>query len=216
MTKNEFLVIVNGIDDKYLNELIEIPQRSRIIRLSENRAPLFRRIALSAAAVICVFAIGITAAVKLRAPVTSSPNDSTSGGAYLSNVSESSLPITGTIPKIKRVADEGDDFEFRIGNDTTERIFSERVLKNDAENCAVFFMNCRGVSEENPLKIMVYATGKKGENVKDCRVCFLTVTKDGENFYTVPYEYYGAEYGEECYFQVIVKGEAYMGGKWLP
>lgn len=216
MTKKEFLDIVNGIDDKYLNELIEVPERPRIIHLSENRAPLFRKIALSAAAVICVFAVGITAAVKLRAPVTPSPNDSTSGGAYLSNASESSLPITSTIPKIKRVADEGYDFELPIGNDTTERIFSKHVLKNDEENCAVFFMTCRNVSEENPLHIMIFAAKKKGETVKDCRVCSLTVTEDGEHFYTVPYEFYDAEYGEECFFQVLVDGKAYMGGKWLP
>lgn len=217
MTKKEFLDIVNGIDDKYLNEFIEIPERPRIIYLSENRAPLFRKIALSAAAVICVLAIGFTAAIKLRAPVTSSPNDSPSGGAYLSNASESPLPVTSTIPKIKRVDEEGYDFEFRITGGESERIFSERILKNDAENCAVFYMmTCRGVSEENPLKIMVFTRKKLGETVKDCRVCSLTVTEDGEHFYTVPYEFYDAEYGEECFFQVLVDGEAYMGGKWLP
>lgn len=224
MTKKQFLDAVNKIDDKFINELIDVSgdisektqenyfvdEQPQKVYLTDKPFP-FWKIAVSTAAAVCVLTVGIFAAVKLRTVITTSPSDS--GSANLSNVSESPPPIISTIPKINRVADEGYEFNFRIDSGTTERYLSEPVLKNDIENCAVFFINCRGASEENPLRIWILLR-ENGEIVK--RVNSLTITEDGSRYYTVAYDYYNVESGDECVFQVITEGDAHIDGKWLP
>ena len=234
MTKKEFLDVFNGIDDEFINEIIDIPEknsgdiadelpenifselsddRARKIYLTKKRVP-FWKIALSSAAAVCVLTTGIFAAVKLHG-VQATPNDSTaanSGGVDLSNVAESSLPIINTIPKIKRVDDEGYEFKFKLGG-TVLKQFSVPAVKNDFENCSVFHLTCRGVSRENPLRIWIFLT-ENGETVE--RVNSLTITEEGSKYYTVPYDSYSLKYGEECVICAVVDDEAYVGGKWLP
>lgn len=226
MTKKEFLDAVNGIDDEFINEIIDIPgdnsdefsenyfsdNKPQKIYFTKKRGPI-RKIAASAAAAVCVLTTGIFAAVKLHG-VQITPNDSVSAdsGVTLSNTSEYSLPITDPIPKIKRVDDEGYEFNFKLGS-TALKQTSIPAVKNDFENCAVFYLTCRGVSEENPLRIWIFLM-ENGETVK--RVNSITITEDREKYYTVPYDYYKLKYGEECVFQVISDDKVYVEGKWLP
>lgn len=229
MTKKEFLDAVNEIDDEFINEIIdisgdisdELPEnyfsgisddRAHKIYFTKKRVP-FWKIAVSTAAAVCVLTTGIFAAMKLhRVQIT--PNDSTSAdsGVTLSNTSEYSLPIIDPIPKIKRVEDEGYEFQFKLGG-TMLKQFAVPAVKNDFENCAVFYLTCRGVSREKPLRIWIFLM-ENGETVK--RVNSLTITEEGSNYYTVPYDYYKLKYGEECVFAAVVDHEAYVEGKWLP
>lgn len=231
MTKKEFLDAVNGIDDEFINEIIDIPQKNskyisdespenyfsdnkpQKIYFTKKRVP-FWKTALSSAAAVCVLAAGIFAAVKLHG-VQATPNDSTSansGGVDLSNVAESSLPIINTIPKIKRVDDEGYEFKFKLDGSAMKQS-SVTVTKNDFENCSVFRILCRGVSRENPLRIWIYLV-ENGETVK--RINPLVITEVGSHYYTVPYDKYSLKYGDECVIEAVVDHEAYVEGKWLP
>ncbi len=92
MTKNEWLNIINKIDEKYIGELADHQIKNQVskksskedvvtlkpeyIRSEPSRFP-FKKAAIAAAAVVCVAAAGIFMRVNNK-PRTVSPNDSTS------------------------------------------------------------------------------------------------------------------------------------------
>lgn len=85
MTKNQFLDAVNEIDDEFINEIINIPDEPQKIYFADdepqavyltNKPIAFWKIAVSAAAAICVLTAGIFAAAKLHGIQTQDPIES--------------------------------------------------------------------------------------------------------------------------------------------
>ncbi len=78
MTKEQFLSIVDDIDDKFIDEIADVPEQPLVI-YQHGEHFSFRRIAVSAAAV-CAISAGIFAAVKLYGTRIVAPNDSVISG----------------------------------------------------------------------------------------------------------------------------------------
>lgn len=85
MTKKQFLDAVNEIDDEFINEIIDIPVKLQENYFADeepqevyltNKPIAFWKIAVSAAAAICVLTAGVFAAAKLRGIHPHSPNKS--------------------------------------------------------------------------------------------------------------------------------------------
>lgn len=90
MTKEQFLSIVDDIDDKFIEEIADVPEQPQVIYQRREHFSV-RRIAVSAAA-ICAVAAGIFAAVKLNGTYHITPNDSLISG----NSSESEHASTSS------------------------------------------------------------------------------------------------------------------------
>ncbi len=78
MTKEQFLNVVNDIDDRFIEEIADVPEQPQVIYQRREHFS-FRRIAVSAAAV-CAIAAGIFAAVKLNGTYHIAPDDSLISG----------------------------------------------------------------------------------------------------------------------------------------
>lgn len=213
MKKTDFLELFNEIDDDFVNELSELPEKPR-------RISFFRPL-LSAAAVLCVIAVGVFAYAKLNKPQTVSPNESGSsqGDAFLSNEPDDSLSI---IPenKFERVEMWGYEFSFRL----TERDspHTDPVMKIDSEDTAIS-ITCTGVSKENPLIIGVYDKEKLAEyygrtSNRNATAGRLVISESGTHDYYLTDWYYGEPpiIGEEYFLVVTATGSATVSGKWLP
>ena len=212
MTKKEFLDVFNDIDDKFVNEIIDIPrdnsenyfadEEPQLVYLTSKPIP-FWKIAVSTAAAICVMTAGIFTTAKLRT-VNIASNDSTTDN------SSSSQTETSEPNKFDMVLTEGIDFSCLTLN---RPYSSELVTKNDDENYAVVYFYGRNISEENPLFIAV----KKYIDGNPVYLGTLYVTENTARTYRIDYDEEVKE-GDEVFLYMSTKSDEIMraDGKWLP
>lgn len=226
MTKEQFLNAVNDIDDKFIKEIIEIngiaedPQkielmdeRPQMIYLKNERVP-FRKFAV-AAALVCVFAAGIFAAVKLSAPIRTT--NSSANSSDPSGVESDPVSISITDPENNSNISESAAFTATIDqNDLSSgynTFVSGPVRKSNSRGFAEVSFKCRGVSEENPLYISVCRKeGEKYHGVSD----EIKVTGGESDKIVINYtETVGA--GDELSLTIRAEnGEIFAAGLWNP
>ncbi len=166
MTKEQFLSAVNDIDDKFIKEIADDPQkidltdeRPQMIYLKKERVT-FRKIAM-AAALVCVIAAGIFAAVKLYAPIRTTDSTVNSSGVDSDPVSISYPENSGKISERAAFAAVLDLNDPNAPSGGSKTFISDPVRKSGSGNFAEVSIKCRGVDEENPLYISVCR--KEGE-----------------------------------------------------
>lgn len=214
MTKKQFLDAVNKIDDKFINEIIDIPndvsenyfvdERPQKVYLTDKLVP-FWKIAVSTAAVVCVLTAGVFTTVKLRGAQHTMPNDSTTENSSYSQTETSSEP-----DKFDTVLTAGIDFSYTSPDWPYS---SDMVEKNDDANYAVVYVACRNISEENPLFISI----KKYIDGNPKYIGTLYVTDNSARTYRIDYEE-EVKKGEEVFLYMSTKSDEIMraDGKWLP
>lgn len=215
MTKNEFLSVVNDIDDDFLKELIEDPGKPQVIYLSDKRVS-FKKLALSAAAVICVVTAGLFAALKAQAPQMSSPDDSRSGVSISNPVSDpTSEPTSMSIPE----KTENDPFGHHLTPYVTafsadnKTFISEPVVKVLGENYAQISLEYGGATEKDPLCISFCRKDSFGYWVvsEEIKITAGYANKMRIN-YTKP-----AAPGDEIMLMITTTNEnAFAKGYWIP
>lgn len=168
MTKEQFLSAVNDIDDKFIKEIADDPpkvdltdERPQMIYLKRERIPFWN---IAAAALVCVIAAGIFAAVKLSAPIRTTDSTVNSSGAESDPVSISDPENSGKISEsaaFAAVLDLNDPNDPNAPSGGSKTFISDPVRKSNSRGFAEVSIKCRGVGEENPLYISVCR--KEGE-----------------------------------------------------
>lgn len=227
MTKKQFLDAVNEIDDKFINEIIDIPrdvsenyfadEQPQSVYLTSKPIP-FWKIAFSAA-MLCVIAVGFFSVFRLQEPQITPPNDSVISESITSSESSSesdTISDSESIPleKSERVGIEGNIFGAQIiGYNKT--FCSEYVAKSDDEDYAmVLFDAIRGVDERNQLCISV---SKRVEKYRSRRVSEEVIITDNDIReikinYTEP-----VENGDELMLLITASNDnAMVKAAWLP
>lgn len=167
MTKEQFLSAVNDIDDKFIKEIADDPQkidltdeRPQMIYLKNERVS-FRKIAM-AAALVCVIAAGIFVSIKLSVPgIVSTDSNTNSSGVDSDPVSISYPENSGKISESAAFAAVLDLNDPNAPSGGNKPFISDPVRKSNSGNFAEVSIKCRGVGEENPLYISVCR--KEGE-----------------------------------------------------
>lgn len=201
MTKEQFLNVVNDIDDKFIEEITDVPEQPKVIYQNKEHFS-FRRILVSAAAV-CAISAGIFAAVKLYGTRIVAPNDSVIS-ASSSVIESNSEPISAEPDFHDRKGNIG-EFEITLFNDKNTPVYTGAVVKNDDKQYATVEIECRGVTT-----LAVYREGE----TREC-IGRLSGIEDGKQTFRIDYNK-KAEIGDE--FVLCVWGEkvAEIRGKWLP
>ncbi len=229
MKKEEFLDLINDIDDKFLNELAEsepggkrvkflpedygAPQKPQVIRLErppKRHAPFIA--AFTAAAVlVCIITAGVF--VKLNKPQTVSPGS----GVTLSETSGISEPVISEA-KIDRVNRDGYDFSLEI-IDGEKSLRSCQIPKTDSENEIAIAVDNDPESVGRSFSI-VFFSYHDGKEVDRIAKLDFTAKSDIQCF-SVPYEWNELEKGDECIMLLIAADGDYtkyavVKGKILP
>lgn len=201
MTKNQFLSIVDDINDKFIEEIADVPEQPQIIYQHREHFSV-RRIAVSAAAV-CVISAGIFAAVKLYGTRIVVPNDSDVSAS--SSITESnSEPISEEPDFHDREGDIG-EFEITLFTDKNSPVYTGAVVKKDDKQYATVEIECRGV-----FSLAVYREGE----TREC-IGRLAGIQDGAQTLRVDYNKQ-AEIGDEFVLCVWGEKSARISGKWIP
>lgn len=223
MTKKQFLDAMNNIDDKFINELIDVPgeprgnhfankqqenyfvdEQPQKVYSTDNPIP-FWKIAASTAAVVCFLTAGIFSAAALRDTRHIMPNDSATDNSSDIQSETSSKP-----DKFDTMLTAGIDFTIQSPDWTYH---SDMVEKNDDENYAVVYVECRNISEENPLFIAV----QRYRNGNPVYIGTLYVTDNSARTYRIDYNE-EVKRGDELFLYISVKTDEIFraDGKWLP
>lgn len=179
MTKDEWLSIINKVDEKYISELSDhhlknylskkepskedITVKPQYIKMEETSRFPFKKAAIAVAAVVCVAAAGIFMRVNNK-PQTSSPNDSVT------------ISDSGTTQPVGDVSGTGNyaaEFNYTIPQDLSTRVPKIRLKsrKLDEELVKNALLRGKTISKETeePRAAFYYTSD-------DCR---LTVFRDG-------------------------------------
>ena len=223
MTKKQFLDVVNEIDDEFINEIIDIPdkisekpqdnyfvdEKPQVVYLTNERIP-FWKIAVSTAAAVCVLTAGFFAAAKLHGVHTYDPNESGISDSS-TTVSESMSTSEPIISERLDLSERGDGvpFEARFFEDDQSPIYTDAVVKKDGEQYATLQVACRGVSDEKSFVVSVF---RKRE--MKC-IGRIEITEPGAHTLYIDY-LEEAEDGEEYVLCIYGEGNTRIDGEWVP
>ncbi len=200
MTKEQFLSIVDDIDDKFIDEIADVPEQPLVI-YQHGEHFSFRRIAVSAATV-CAISAGIFAAVKLYGTRIVAPNDSVISGT--SSVIESEPEPISAEPVFHERKGNIGEFEITLFTDENAPVFTVAVTKKDDKQYATVEIECRGV-----ISLAVYREG-------ETRECIGRIAVDnGAHTLQIDYDKQ-AEIGDEFVLCVWGKQSRQASGKWIP
>ena len=201
MTKEQFLSIVDDIDDKFIEEIADIPEQPQVIYPRREHFSV-RRILVSTAAV-CAVSVGILAAVKLNGTRVVMPNESVISTS--SSVAENSSEPISEMPDFHGRKGDFGVFEITHFTDKNTPEFTDAVVKNDDKQYATVEVECKGV-----YSLAVYREGE----TREC-IGRLSGIKDGAQTLRIDYNK-KAEIGEK--FVLCAWGEkgAEIRVNWLP
>ena len=209
MTKKQFLDAVNEIDDGFINEIIDIPEEPQVVYPTSKHVP-FRRIAVSAAAAVCVLAAGFFAAAKLHGIYAYDPNESgiSDNSTAVSESMSNSEPITSERLDLPERGG-GVPFEVRFFEDDQSPIYTDAMTKIDGEQYATLQVACRGISDEKSFAVAVF---RKRE--MKC-IGRIEITEPGAHTLYIDY-LEEAEEGEEYVLCIYGEGNTRIDGEWVP
>lgn len=105
MTKEQFLSIVDDIEDKFIEEIADVPEQPQVIYQHKEHFSICR--ILVSAAAVCAVSVGILAAVKLNGTRVVTPNDSLiSGNSSETESSSSQGTVSGSIQSTSSISGE--------------------------------------------------------------------------------------------------------------
>lgn len=201
MTKEQFLSIVDDIDDKFIEEIADIPEQPQVIYQRKEHFSICR--ILVSAAAVCAVSAGIFAAVKLNGTRVVTPNDSVISTS-LSVTENSSEPISEMPDFHGRKGDVG-VFEITLFTDKNTPVYTDAVVKNDDKQYATVEVECRGV-----YSLAVYREGE----TREC-IGRLSGIEDGAQTLQIDYNKQ-AEIGEKYVLCVWGEKSAQISVKWIP
>lgn len=239
MTKEQFINVIGDIDDKFLSELaadyppndnddfydvfIEDMEKPQTIRLTNERTP-FWKLAVSAAAVVCVITAGLFALLRRQAPQVSSPGDSRSGVSISNPKSDPASEFSSTIPESSDSDISSEDrprsgsFTAWFRNDVTgidgDKITfrSETVVKSNSLDFAQIGIEYRGATERFPIYVQIIKiVGREERHVSE----MVKFTGSGADKLTINYTE-AVEPGDELVLLIIASEGAYAAGSWMP
>lgn len=201
MTKEQFLSIVDDIDDKFIEEIADVPEQPQVIYQRKEHFSICR--ILVSAAAVCAVSAGILAAVKLNGTRVVAPNDSVISTS-LSVTESNTEPIYAQPVFHDREGDIG-EFEITHFTDKNTPVYTDAVVKNDDKQYATVEIECRSVTS-----LAVYREGE----TREC-IGRLSGIEDGAQTLQIDYNK-KAEIGEK--FVLCAWGEkgAEIRVKWLP
>lgn len=201
MTKEQFLSIVDDIDDKFIEEIADIPEQPQVIYQRKEHFSICR--ILVSAAAVCAVSAGIFAAVKLNGTRVVTPNDSVISTS-LSVTENSSEPISEMPDFHGRKGDVG-VFEITLFTDKNTPVYTDAVVKNDDKQYATVEVECRGV-----YSLAVYREGE----TREC-IGRLSGIEDGAQTLQIDYNKQ-AEISEKYVLCVWGEKSAQISVKWIP
>ncbi|MDE6733411.1 MAG: hypothetical protein K2J77_11105 [Oscillospiraceae bacterium] len=227
MTKQEFLGAVNEIDDELIGEMLGafgiFPEKTRtelyydepeVVCLTDKRVP-FWKIAVSAAAAICVFFAGIFAAVKLRLIQLPEALTSEQPSAELSKPDDFSAPAESSAasePVISEIPQYDGSFSFSLeGRDDLYYGVSGMLYNSNWQKPAVVTVNFGNLSATNKVHISI--TGDPAHPEDYVLSEEIIVDRNGE------FEiHYNSDYVVELpvYLLVTTGGNVTFEGHWKP
>lgn len=201
MTKEQFLNVVNDIDDKFIEEITDVPDQPKVIYQRKEHFSA-RRILVSAAA-ICAISAGIFAAEKLYGTRSVMPNESVI--SENSSVTESEPEPIYEEPDFHDHKGDIGEFEITLFTDKNTPVYTGAVVKKDDKQYATVEIECRGVTS-----LAVYREGE----TREC-IGRLAGIEDGAQTLRIDYNK-RAEIGDEFVLCVWGEKSAQISGKWLP
>lgn len=201
MTKEQFLSIVDDIDDKFIEEIADIPEQPQVIYQRKEHFSICR--ILVSAAAVCAVSAGIFAAVKLNGTRVVTPNDSVISTS-LSVTENSSEPIS-EMPDFHGRKGNFGVFEITLFTDKNTPVYTDAVVKNDDKQYATVEVECRGV-----YSLAVYREGE----TREC-IGRLSGIEDGAQILQIDYNKQ-AEIGEKYVLCIWGEKSAQISVKWLP
>lgn len=171
MTKQEFLGAINEIGDELISEMLGafgiFPEKPRagfyndkpeVVYLTDKRVP-FWKIAVSAAAAVCVFFAGIFAAVKLHLVQLPEAPTSEQFSAELSNPDDFSVPAgssSASEPAISEIPQYDGSFSFSLeGKDDLYYGVSGMLYNSNWQKPAVVTVNFGNLSATNKVHLSI-------------------------------------------------------------
>lgn len=220
MNKGQFLDVMDEIGDDLIENFLNIPSSRSY---APKRTPLWK-IAVSAAAVVCVITAGLFAVLRQQPQSVPSPGDSRSGVVISNPKSDLTSELSSTIPESSDRDKSSEDrpeygsFTAWFRNDVTgfggDKITfrSETVVKSNSFDFAQIGIEYRGATERFPIYVQIYKKADRREwSVSD----MVKFTGSGADKLTINYTE-AVEPGDELVLLIIASEGAYAAGSWMP
>lgn len=231
MTKEQFLSAMGDIDDKFIKEITGAPaildkprknfiidEEPQVVYLTNERIP-FWKIAVSAAAAVCILTAGLFAMVRLheRVPADTSLDVSLSSP----EISSSSKPTISTMSTVSdeqssTVSNKGFTDNFELESEPREaNVFTEGAVKSGTfENDASVTVHY-GVDPDRPITFSVWDSPDELNGTQLTEA--VTVTGDKETVYLPYIDQESKPTNEQkLYLHAYSEFSFNIVGKWTP